>query len=296
MNKQWDKFWFQPQTAYSVALFRIVFGFLLFLDCCAHFPDLAMWFGPEGIIRTETMQSYLKFPRLSLLYLFPPSFIYVQALFFTMWTCTVLLILGFQTRLVSIILFVCVASFHHRNTLILSSADTLARLISFFLIFTHAGNHLSIDSWLSKKRHLVAPWGQRMIQIQFCLVYIATWVHKMSGEAWIKGTALYYVTRLEQFWKFRIPYVFEHMWSIKLITWSTLFIEFGLGVLIWNTAFRWPVILAGLGLHLGIEMTMTLHMFEWLMISCLLLFLTESESKKVHEFLKGLLNWRRAKR
>jgi len=52
------------------------------------------------------------------------------------------------------------------------------------------------------------------------VLYATTVWLKLSGPDWIDGTALYWVTRLPEFVRFPVPYVFDHMWTIRALTWG----------------------------------------------------------------------------
>ena len=65
------------------------------------------------------------------------------------------------------------------------------------------------------------------------------------------------------------------------MTWGALFIEFALGTLVWIKELRYPVIFGGVLLHLGIEFTMTIGFFEWMMMFSFLLFV-DSEHLEVY--------------
>jgi hypothetical protein len=144
---------------------------------------------------------------------------------------------------------------------------------------------LSFDSLLSRhyeqfKRPRVAPlWTWRLIQIQLSVVYLWTFWHKLKGDSWIDGTAVYYATRLETMTNFTIPYLMDSMTFLKYLTWGTLIAEFSLGALIWFDEFRKPLIFIGIVFHLGIEYIMSIPFFELIMISLLLNFFTPEEMK-----------------
>ena len=72
------------------------------------------------------------------------------------------LLAGFYTQLSAALVFVTLTSLHLRNAYMLNSGDTLQRLLSFFLIFSHAGGVLSVDALLAGASETVAdPWALR---------------------------------------------------------------------------------------------------------------------------------------
>jgi Vitamin K-dependent gamma-carboxylase len=230
----------------------------------------------------------------------PGGDIYVVAFFVLHFLASVSLALGFCTRTSAFIVFITMVSMNHRNLLIVNSGDTFLRIMAFFFIFSQAGAAYSLDRLIRIKSGKEvgpppksSPWAQRLMQYQLSLVYLMGAIWKLEGFAWVYGNALYYVSRLEEFWRFPVPYVFEHMWTIKLLTWVTLVIEGALGTLIWSRRYRYYVIAAGVFLHLGIEYTMNIPLFEWMMITALVLFIRPDDLKKaidkVRQRVKGML-------
>jgi hypothetical protein len=65
--------------------------------------------------------------------------------------------------------------------------------------------------------------------------------------------------------------------AIKAITWFTLLAEFSLGVLIWFSRLRYPVLLLGLLFHLGIEYALNLPMFAWDVLAAYVLFIDPAD-------------------
>jgi hypothetical protein len=87
-----------------------------------------------------------------------------------------------------------------------------------------------------------------------------------------------------------VPYVFEHMWTIKLWSWFTLVVELALGTLVWIKELRYPVLLAGILLHLGIDYSMNIPLFALVMISAYVTFVDPSDLER---WLAHLTRFRR---
>lgn len=290
----WDEFWFTPTSPLPLCLYRIAFGFLCLITALLLAPDLFVWFGPNAIVSRDAIQSFQMTPRFSLLFLLPNENSSVVALYALLIISSLCLMIGLKTRLSAFVLFVCLLSFHHRNNLIFHSGDTLMRLISLIMIFSPAGEILSVDRFLRKRRPggspadseiKCSPWAQRLMQVQLAALYCQSFCGKMEGTTWLTGTAIYFCARLEEFSRFPVPYLFDHMWTIKLLTWGTLAIEFSLFTLVWIREFRYFVLLAGILLHLGIEWSMNIPVFEYLMIASYLTFVEPEDLKRALAFL-----------
>ncbi len=294
----WDKFFFSPKPTEGIALFRIVWISIISLYFLFDLENLATFYGPHAILSMETVKSGFSKPHINVFQIFGVSYstlylfmgIYALSLFTSL--------IGFYTRTSLIVVTICMVSLHQRNIWLLSSSETLMRIVSILLVCSPCGHSLSIDSFLSKRsgkplQKIWAPWALRLIQIQLSVVYVWTVWHKLKGDNWIDGTAVYYATRLESMTNFPMPFVLDSILFIKLATWGALVLEFALGTLVWIKEFRKPVIFAGLFFHLGIEYMMSIPFFEIIMMALILNYFTPEELKAFvdqmrESFVKGV--------
>ncbi len=281
---RWDRFFFRPAPVEGMAIFRIVWCSLLLMYLFLDFGNISDFYGPKSLISLSTVKANFSFPHLNLFQMFGDSEsvvmimmgIYGVSLFFSL--------IGFRTRSSLMVALICMVSFHQRNIWLLSSSEVLMRTIMILLVCAPAGNALSVDSLIGKMKNSPlprewAPWVLRLIQIQISVVYVWTVWHKLKGDQWIDGTAVYYATRLHNMTNFPVPVLLDNMFFIKIMTWGTLILEFALGTLIWFKEFRKPLILAGLLFHLGIEYMMSIPFFELIMMALILNFFTPQEMR-----------------
>ncbi len=78
-----------------------------------------------------------------------------------------------------------------------------------------------------------------------------------------------------------IVYIFDHLWTVKLLTWTTLVVEFSLCFLIWFKPIRYYVIALGIIMHLVIDWSMLIPQFEWIMIASYILFIEPDDLQKL---------------
>ena len=280
LARAWNHFFFEPESPVPIAVFRIAFSLVLLVDAFLLRPDWLTWYGPRGLVSLQTMQQMEGGTRINLFAVFPQTEFWANAIFWALVASAVLLGLGLFTRAASIAVFLLVASIQQRNLFITNGGDTLLRVTSFFLMFAPAGAALSIDRlrkvWQGREGAEIrprAPWAQRMIQIELCLLYFMTFWNKTQGPAWIDGTALYYVNHLAQFHRFPMPAFMQDLFMVRLETWFTLAAEFSLGVLVWFKELRYPILLAGVVLHLSLEYSLNVPMFQWTALALYLTFI-----------------------
>jgi hypothetical protein len=299
----WEAFFHRQEPVAGLALFRILLGLLLLLNWALLAPDLLTWLGEAGALAPETART-LAGPRLSLFAVVPATDAWTVALFLGTVLATLGLTAGYRTRWSAALTFLGLVSIHHRNPLILHSGDALLRLVTFLLILSPAGETLSVDRWLRRGDGPAgaAPvrrpaWARRLIQLQVSALYLSAAGWKLAGEPWRDGTAVYYVLRLSEFYRFPLP--LEDRWIESLavtraLTWASLAIELALGILVWVPRLRYPVLVAGAGLHLALEYTLNIPLFQWLMLACLVTFVPPDDLVRAGRWLRAHLGRRPA--
>ena len=293
---RWDRFLFAPEPVTTIAVCRILLGLLVLAWAGLLWPHLDAFFGPDALVSAATVRQNAGarlnvFSWLDLAWLWPAYWLLVVS--------AVAVTFGLFTRIASIVVFVLLCSFGMTNPAILNGGDRALRIFSFFLIFSAAGKAISLDRlWrLARGREdgatppEHAPWAQRLIQIEVSIIYLMTYVWKAASPVWQEGTALYFSTQSEGFYRFHVPVLFDYLGPLKLMTWGVLAIEFAIGVLIWFRPLRPYVLAAGVLLHLVIEYTMNIPLFQWVMIAMMTSFVPPEAYARAAERLRGFV-WR----
>ena len=291
----WNRFFFEPESPLPIAVYRILLGLMILANHALLLPDVHDWFSDRGTLSFATAKRVSGGNGLNLFDFLPHTDAVVWLIFAFSCLTAVTLMIGLFTRTSAVILFLTLVTLHHRNPIVLNSGDTFLRIATFFVIFSQAGAAISVDRLIRIARGQEsgppaprAPWAMRLIQIQLACLYVYAFVWKALGTMWLSGTAVYYTSRLAEFWRFPVPYVFEHVWSIKVWSWATLIVELALGTMVWIKELRYWVLLSGVLLHLGIEYSMNIPLFGFIMIST---YVTFVEPQHLHRFF----DWCKAK-
>jgi uncharacterized membrane protein YphA (DoxX/SURF4 family) len=280
----WDHFFYKKTDATALCVFRILFGIFLFINGISLVEDFHEWYGlgDKALIPLEASMNFYSNFRLNIYNWLSPTEFSAWFVLITYIVTSLFVTIGFKTRISTIVCFILMVSMQNRNYSILNSGDTLMRCMLFLMIFAPTHVKYSVDAYLKKLKG--APYSSqisittiRLMQLQFSLVYFATTLFKLKGYDWVDGTAVYYTSRLVNFQRIVLPIVFDFPALVKFATWSALFIEFAMGTLVWVKELRIWVLLAGLFLHLGIEVSMSIGFFEWVMIAAYILFLEPNE-------------------
>lgn len=290
----WNRFFFAPQSPVPIALFRVLYGLLVIADLLLLRPDWLTWYGSHAWVSRSTMHAMESGTRINLFAILPPGDIWVGALFSVFLGSAVLLTFGLLTRASSIGVFLCLVSIQQRNLFILNPGDGFLRVAGFFLMFAPAGAALSIDRLIRIRTGREGPeippkppWAQRMIQFEMAILYFSTFWWKSLGAEWVNGTALFYVYHLDEFRRFPLPAWVMLPAMVRLGTWVTLAVEFSLGTLVWFKELRYWVLSLGVVLHLVLEYSLNIPLFQWVILSSYVLFIDPADLARFGGWVSG---------
>ncbi|MEX1177316.1 MAG: HTTM domain-containing protein [Nitriliruptor sp.] len=287
----WERFWFEPRSIAPLVLVRIGLGLTISLWAATLLPDATAFLGPEGVlpevpevrIRSGILQLWrTDAAAITVVALLIPAGLAVAA--------------GAWTRIATVLSFVLLLSIGRRNPYMMNSGDALLRHATLFLALTPAGQVLSLDRWRRHRDRFwqvpeLAPWGLRLLQIQLTFVYLFSSFEKLRGMPWLQGTALADAWRITDLARFGVPLpVYDSLLMTQVLTYATLVIEVALAVLLWNRRARPFVVVAGILLHLGIEVTMAVGFFSTVAVILYLSFTPPEVAERWIEVLRWWLS------
>lgn len=293
----WDSFFFQPEDAFNYSFFRIAFAGLLLIHHAATFPSLHFFYSEQGLLPFSTSQLVIDPGAWTIFTWLPKNDTALWTVYWVFVGASVTLLLGLFSRCSAIVVYVCLVSFQHRNNLVTDGEDAVMRTFGLMLIFMPLGKFLSVDravailrGKISPEERTAAPAALRIIQIYMCLIFVSSCWWKLKGKEWVDGTAMYYVSRLDDLFD-RLPtpkFFFESMPLTKAITWSVIGLEGLAPILVWFKETRYPILLLAVVFHLACEYSMNLFLFHWLMILGWLCFLSDGEIHRLLAFMARL--------
>ncbi len=278
-----------PISPVPVGLYRFFLGILCLINSYYLWPDLQMWFSSTGVLPSTLNNSLQGLDRLNLFYFFGSELSTVRIVFFVHVIASLFLMMGLGSRIASTCVFLTLTTLHHRNVYILNGGDTLLRMMSFFIMFVDCGRAFSLDRLLriffGKENpgdsKFIYPTAVRVMQFQVCCVYFSTFYWKATGSHWLDGSAIYMVNQLDQFSRFWVPSLFKTVVFSKFMTAFTLTLEGSFAFLVWFKDTRKWVLLFAFLLHLGLEYSLNIQLFQFAMVTTFVLFLTRDDLKKI---------------
>jgi hypothetical protein len=277
----WDRFWFRAQSTSPMTLVRIVWGATMTVWAISLLPDIDPFFVKGDLMyeRNLTEGSWNLLPHL------PDGAGLV--------VCIVLLVsavatmLGWHTRIVSVVAVLMIVILERGNTTIFNSGDLLLRQIGICVALSPCGLLWSLDARRDRRKGrtrnlLRAPFGMRFLQLALALGYLLSAWSKSRGATWQNGNALGLALRIEDLQRFVAPdWVFDQAVLLNLFTWATLAFEATFFALVWNRRLRPWVLGTGVLFHLGIDLFLDIGFFSIAIFTAYLAFVPDDVADKI---------------
>ncbi|MFJ4862222.1 HTTM domain-containing protein [Streptomyces sp. NPDC088748] len=308
----------QPISLYAASVLRIGYGLLYLVFLLREFPLRDQIWGP-GSPWTPAMAQQL-FAQTGWNSVLPlsDSRAYFELCYAAALVTSALFMLGWRTRVMSVLFAVVVTSFHARSIFMTDGGDNLILLMSLYLVLTACGRRWSLDarrarlrtaragavpepvrSFYAQQLHdardtlttVVHNCGILVIAAQVCFLYGSAGLYKVQGPTWGSGTALHYALNLELFqpWPALSHFVDEYPMGIAIAGYVTVLLQVAFPFVLFGRL-KYPVLTVLLGMHLGIAVLLGLPLFSGAMIVADAVFLPD----RFYAFLPHL--WRRAAR
>lgn len=254
----------------ALSLMRIAIALLLLFDLCIRSTSLTAFYTEAGAVPFEVEKAFWN-PGYFSLFQFGTSYGFAMVMFIVTGIVYLFLLVGYQTKLFTLLAWFLLTSLQNRNTLILQSGDDLLRLVLFWGIFMPWGNFYSMDSKklsafreTEKKKNILSTATVGYVLLLFSL-YFFTGLLKESAEWNSEGSAIYYALSLDQMtWplgKMLLNYPAILKYLTIFIRWFEMLVPFLLLIPFKNSRFRLYFIFCVAALHLSISLTLFVGLF-----------------------------------
>lgn len=279
----------EHRTTGIIAL-RLLLGFALLKDFITFYSNRAFIFDHQGIVSYETYQDIVQYYQLKLLHIDfnNPNNVLLFCFLGIIASCTFLL--GIFPRISAVLLFFLLFIFKFRNIFLLDGGDNIITALLPFFFFIQSKSLCKRYTKLTEKWGLTSNYYvQKLtnicilgILIQICLVYLFAGLHKLQGEVWLNGTALYYILNSSDFSAYTInEYITSFPFVVYGLTWFTIAFQLLFPLLVWCNKTRVSVLFLGILLHLGILIFMRIDNFSFIMLACYAVFFTDEEYDRI---------------
>lgn len=262
----------------SLALFRIGLGLLLLFDLAIRSEALVAHYTDVGVLPRAELINFFSNPNWISLHLISGEPIAQAVLFLIAAFFAFSLLIGYKTKISTIVSWFLLISLHSRNPMILQGGDIVFRMILFWAMFLPLGNAYSVDALNSKqKKEKIFSFGVVGIYIQVASIYFFSALLKTGDEWFPDGTAIYYALSIDQFatpigsWLLHtspafLTFLTYFVFFFELIAPLLLFMPFFFG------AVRTVVVFGFLFLNLSMGSSLYLGPFPWINAVSFLVF------------------------
>ena len=215
-------------------------------------------------------------------------------------------VLGWRTRIVSVLFAFVVVALENRAPLLTDGGDNVLILMSIYLVFTACGTHWSLDArrrasrakaqaqnplqspepavdpaseyapgWraeLAEARRRMAIVTHNgavlVIAAQICVIYGTAGFLKVQGSMWQDGSALGYVLRLNWFhpWPGLSAWLAGHAIAIAIAGYVTVFVQAGFPFIVFSSRLKYPALAVLVVMHVSIAVLLALPFFSAIML------------------------------
>ncbi len=260
----------------TLAVFRVFVGVLVVVDMLLRSRNFNYFYTDEGVIPLWLAVEATSDTAFSI-YFFSGDPTVTAFLFVLHALVAVQLIVGYKTRLATVLVFLFVVSLDHRAPFVTSYADTLFRLLLFWAIFLPLGERWSVDAVHRDReaRESFVGVASAAILLQMVYMYFVNGYHKARNELWTSGEATPLIMGLDDITFFLGDTVVRHyptlltygglIWFYMLLFSWLLFVLVG----------RKRMILAAMfaGVHASFAITVRIGAFPYVALAGLLPFL-----------------------
>jgi len=278
----------------ALAFFRMGLGALLLFDLLKRSRALEAHYTDSGVLPRHAMEKFLvpSFP--SSFHTLSGSFEVQAFLFLLAGFFALCLLLGFQTRLMTILSLILLSSLQRRNLLIEHTGDDLLRMLVFWSMFLPLGALYSLDHIFRKndtpQPHQVFSVATVAFITQYILIYFSTGFFKWQHEVWRQGYAIFVTLNIDTYATRLGHFLIDQHTFLTFLTYATFFIEGILPLFLlipWGLKILRPLILLILlCFHLGIWMMLEVGLFQVTILCGLICFLPGSFWEQLFKYTK----------
>ncbi len=261
----------------SLAVFRILLGGLIIGDLLSRSRNFHFYYTDDGVVTQELAQWWTS-DAFSIFYYTSNSSL-IALLFAIHGLVALQLIVGYKTRLATIVSFLFVISLDHHNPLVLSYADTLFRLLFFWAIFLPLGERWSVDA-VHRARDVRTNFvgiAGLFAMSQMIMMYSINGMHKFPSDLWQTGEGTPLVMGIDEMTYLlgdtlrEVPFLLElggRLWFYLLLASPLLLLLSG--------RWRLPLVALFMGGHASFALSVRIGAFAYVAFTGLVLFVQTS--------------------
>ena len=267
----------------ALAALRIGCALLIIFDLLERSTDLVAHYTDYGVAPRSLVIENLSSRWYISLHLMSGVWQLQALLFLFAGAAAVALLVGYRTRLATIVSWALFVSLCARNFYLVQGGDLLLRVVLFWAMFLPWGARYSVDSaWREESPHVLPmqylSWGTAAYVLQILFMYWFTVLLKTGTQWWGEGSAVYYTLNIDYLVSpigkalLALPYPL-----LRLATWGVVLFEIvGPALLLLPVRKGWVRLATTVGfvlLHATFLLTMFIGIFPLIGIISMFFFL-----------------------
>lgn len=270
---------FQPVDIASIAIFRILFGAILFWEVCRYFS--------YGWVRSFYIdpEFYFKYFGFEWVHPWPGVGMYVH--FALLGACALCVMAGFFYRIASWLLFLFIAFWFLLDQSHYLNHVYMIILVALQMAIIPAGRAISLDTLQQPKKYsnTIPAWCLWILQAQVGIVYFYGGIAKLNGD-WLRGEPV------RQWLVIRADYPLVGPWlnteaSVWIMSYGGLIFDLVVApALLWRKTRLWAFA-ACLIFHITNSCLFNIGIFPFLMLAATLLFFPPDWPRKAFSFFRS---------
>ncbi len=273
----------------SLALFRILLGINLLVDLLTRLPFIDDFYTDRGILPRAAIIVGLSDSWAPSIHLMSGEWAVQFGLFLLAICAAIGMIVGYRTRVCTVVSWFLFASMQARNPLVNYYADSVLQALLFWGMFVPLNGRWSLDGLLnsgsSEPDVQHSSWGAQALILQICFIYWFAGAMKWHPSWLSEASGVYYALSFD----FAATSIGKSLLGfpklLRLLTRSTVAVEL-LGPLlvlspVWTGRCRLLAVLIFVGFHTSLALAMRLAGFSAVCVTAWMVFLPDFVWEKV---------------
>lgn len=301
-------------SAIPFGLLRISWATAAFCSIAFLWPNLRLFFTDQGVFPPEWAESYARTDyRFTLLeYVHDP--LAVEGLVLLFLFASFCMIVGYRTRLVTILTVVMLNSLQEHSYAMFAGGDSVLRVTGLILLVSPGIKALSLDRlfeqehlWVKEQRTLPRPtmpsWPRLLLTWQMIIIYVTAAWYKLLDPMWQNGSATVAAMFHDEFTRFgphaaQLFTYFTVPLSWGTIAWQLLWVTFLVPLRwrrmlpTWLRGYRRWMLLVGFVFHLLIFIFMDAGIFSIAMFGVYPGVLDQDDYDAIATWINRRVHWK----
>ncbi|WCO02514.1 DCC1-like thiol-disulfide oxidoreductase family protein [Psychroserpens ponticola] len=275
ISKLYDK----KISSKGLGVFRILFSSVFLLEVIRIFKFRQLYFDPIPFIQTSALSEEV------------PFVIWMIALF--------MLVIGAFTRVAALINYIFILIYISSIGVFEYHMDYTYTGVSFMFIFLSVSKSYSFDRLAEKLKFSNLTYVHQpkestsvinywlVLFVGIGLVYLDSVFFKLNSKIWTSGLGMWYPASLPQMTIFNNQWLLNQEFLIKFLGYLTFAFEIVFPFLFWMKKLRIPLLIIGIGLHLGILIEFPIPYFGLGVIAVYVLLIPNHLWKRLERKIKA---------